>query len=79
MNIKKLIFFGVILLVILASLFFVVGYTVDDNYDVKQIAVESKDLVFYSNDKPVNKVVVDKRVPKGTVVDENETVQVWIE
>ena len=67
------------MLVMLAGLFFVVRYVMDDKYEIKKIAVESKDLVFYSNDKPVNKVVVDKRVPKGTVVDENETVQVWIE
>lgn len=85
MSSRKIILFTVIAVAAAACAYMAVNYLAPEKYDVEHVTVETKNLTFYSDNKPVNVITVDKQVPRKShkksdlASNQNVDVQVWIE
>ena len=84
MNYKKAFLLLGLVAVVVAGVFFATVSFGTGKYDIEHITAESKDIVFYTDDKPVDVVFVDKQVQKKSgdksdLVASKGDVVVWIE
>lgn len=87
MSYKKIIFLTFGFAVVVAAAFVATkGIFAPEQYEIEQVAVDSKDVVLYTDDKPVGTMFVDNAVPKKDsgnnkelASNKNTDVQIWIE
>lgn len=80
---KKIAFFIILVVGLVVGLFFVINNTTTaDNLDVEPVTTETKNPMFYANNRPVTTIFVDdgkKGGNKSDLAANKKNIQVWIE